>query len=75
MKRLRIPSVVALVVGLVMFIVGSNLPLHHKYITEQTTGEFIIDTVLIMGGLLIALIACFGLGRSLVVWVIRLFRG
>ena len=42
----------------------SNLPLHHKYITEQRTREFIIDTVLTMGGMLIALVATFRLGRS-----------
>jgi hypothetical protein len=64
MKKLQIPSAVVLVVGLAMFIWGCNLPLHYKYITEQTTGEFIIDKVLTMGGILIALIAAFGLGRS-----------
>lgn len=65
MKNLQIPSGVVLAVGLVMLLWGSNLPLHHKYITEQTIGEFIIDKVLTMGGILIALVASFGLGRSL----------
>jgi hypothetical protein len=60
---LHIPSAVVVVVGLVMFIWGSNLPLHHKYLTEQTTGEFVIDKALTGGGILIALIASFGLGR------------
>jgi hypothetical protein len=64
MKNLQIPSGIMLVVGLVMFIWGWNLPLHYKYVTEQTTGEFIIDKVLTMGGMLIALIASFGLGQS-----------
>jgi len=64
MKRLQIPSAVVLVMGLVMLIVGSNLQLHHKSITEQTNGEFFIDKVLTMGGILIAIIASFGLGRS-----------
>ena len=64
MKRFQIPSAAVLVVGLAMLIWGSNLPLHHKSITEQTTGEFIIDKMLTTGGILLALIASFGLGRS-----------
>jgi hypothetical protein len=64
MKRLQIPSAVALVVGLVMAIWGGTLPLHQKDMAQQTTGEFILYQALTIGGVLIALIAAFGLGRS-----------
>ena len=64
MKRLQIPSAVALVIGVVMAIVGERLPLHQNDLANQTNGEFIIHVILTCGGVLIALIAAFGLGRS-----------
>ena len=64
MKRLQIPSSVALVLGLVMAIWGGRLPLHQNDMANQTTGEWIIYMALTAGGVLIALFAAFGLGRS-----------
>jgi hypothetical protein len=64
MNNLRIPSAVALVIGIVMAIWGSRLPLHQNDSAKRTDGEFIIYTALSAGGVLIALIAAFGLGRS-----------
>ena len=63
MKSLQIPSGIALVVGIVMAICGQRLALHQHDVANQTTGEFIIP-VLTVGGVLIAIIAGFGLGRS-----------
>jgi hypothetical protein len=64
MKRLQIPNIVALVVGLVMVIWGGTLPLHQRDMASQTTGEFIIFNALTTGGVLIALLAFLGLARS-----------
>lgn len=64
MKNLQIPSAVALVGGLVMAIWGGTLPLHQRDIAQQTNEEFIVYVALTVGGVLIALIAAFGLGRS-----------
>ena len=64
MKSLQIPSSIALVVGIVMAIWGGKLPLHQHDIANQTTGEFIVYLGLTAGGVMIALIAAFGLGRS-----------
>jgi len=63
MKRLQIPNGVALVVGIVMVIWGGTLPLHQRDMASQTTGEFITYTALMIGGVLIALMAFFGLYR------------
>ena len=63
MQKLQIPSVVALLVGLVMAILGQRLPLHQNAM-EQTTGEYILYITLTVGGVLIALIAAFGMGRA-----------
>ncbi|MGO9112435.1 MAG: hypothetical protein ACLP9L_24660 [Thermoguttaceae bacterium] len=62
MKSRQISSATALVVGLVMAILGVSLPYHQQ--TGQTNGDFIIHTVLNCGGVLIALIAAFDMGRS-----------
>jgi hypothetical protein len=64
MKNLKIPSAVALVLGIVMAIWGGRLPLHQNDVAQRTDGEFIIYMVLTVGGVVIALIAAFGLGRS-----------
>lgn len=64
MKNLQIPSSAALVIGIVMAICGTRLPLHQHDMLNQTTGEFIAYSALTAGGVLIALIAAFGLGRS-----------
>jgi len=64
MRKLQIPSAVALVIGIVMAIWGGRLPLHQHDMGQQTSGEFILDMALTGGGVLIALIAAFGLGRS-----------
>jgi hypothetical protein len=64
MKRLQIPNAVALVVGIVMAIWGGTLPLHQHDMAQQTAGEFVAYIVLAVGGVLIALTAAFGLGRS-----------
>jgi hypothetical protein len=64
MKRFHIPSAVALLLGIVMAIGGGKLPLHQNDIANRTDGEFITYMVLTAGGVLIALIAAFGLGRS-----------
>jgi hypothetical protein len=64
MKNLRIPSALALVLGIVMAIWGGRLPLHQNDLARQTDGEFIIYMALTAGGFLIAIIAAFGLGRS-----------
>jgi hypothetical protein len=63
MKRLQIPAAVALVIGIVMAIWGGRLPLHQHDMGQQTSGEFILYMALTCGGVLIALIAAFGLGR------------
>jgi hypothetical protein len=64
MKNIRIPSAVALVLGIVMVIWGGRLHLHQNDLANRTDGEFIIYMGLTAGGVLIALIAAFGLGRS-----------
>jgi hypothetical protein len=66
MNNLQISSWLAVVIGIVMFIWGTNLTrqMHHKSLVDQTDGEFIVATALTMGGALIALIAAFGAGRS-----------
>jgi hypothetical protein len=64
MKNLKIPSAIALVLGIAMVIWSDRLPLHQNNLAERTDGEFIIYTALSAGGVLIALIAAFGLGRS-----------
>jgi hypothetical protein len=64
MERLQIPSAAALVIGIVMAICAGKLPLHQHDMLNQTTGEFITYTALTVGGVLIAIIAAFGLGRS-----------
>ena len=64
MKRLQIPNVLAIVVGLVMVIWGGTLPLHQGDMASQTTGEFIMHIALTIGGVLIALLAFLGLARS-----------
>jgi hypothetical protein len=64
MKKLQIPSAAALVIGLVMVIWTGRLPLHQNDLATQTNVEFIIYNALSVGGVLIALIAAFGLGRS-----------
>jgi hypothetical protein len=43
---------------------GGKLPFHQNDMANRTNGEFIIYFVLTVGGVLIALIAAFGLGRS-----------
>jgi hypothetical protein len=63
MSRLQIPSILALLIGVVMLIWGGTLPLHQKNLAEQTTGEFILSTALTTGGVLIAIMACFGMSR------------
>jgi hypothetical protein len=64
MKNLQIPSGVALVIGIAMAICGGRLPLHQNDMLNQTTGEYIAYTALTVGGVLIAIIAAFGLGKS-----------
>jgi hypothetical protein len=64
MKRLQVSNGVALVAGLVMVIWARILPLHQGDVASQTTGEFILDSALSVGGVLIALLAVFGLVRS-----------
>jgi hypothetical protein len=64
MKKLQIPSAAALVIRLVMVIWTGRLPLHQNDLATQTNVEFIIYNALSVGGVLIALIAAFGLGRS-----------
>ncbi len=72
MKRLQIPDAVALVVGLVMVILGGTPSLHPHDMASQTTGEFILCSALTVGGVLIALMAFFGLVRSVVTEMRRL---
>jgi hypothetical protein len=64
MKNFKIPNVLALIVGIVMAIWSGTLPLHQNDLARQTTEEFVLYTALSAGGVLIALIAAFGLGRS-----------
>jgi hypothetical protein len=64
MKRIHIPSTVVLILGITMAICGGKLPLHQSDIANRTDGEYVIYMVLTAGGVLIALIAAFGLGRS-----------
>jgi hypothetical protein len=64
MNRIQIPSAVALILGIVMAILGGRLPLHQNDLANQTTGEWISYVALTGGGVLIALVAAFGLGRS-----------
>jgi prolipoprotein diacylglyceryltransferase len=64
MKNFKIPSAVAIVLGIVMAIWGGKMQLHQNDLSQRTTGEFIIYVVLTVGGVLIALIGAFGLGRS-----------
>jgi hypothetical protein len=63
MERVQIPSMVALLIGVVMVIWGGTLPIHQKNVAEQTTGEFILSTALTTGGVLIAILACYGMSR------------
>jgi hypothetical protein len=63
MSRVQIPSILALLVGVVMLVWGSTLQLHQKNVAEQTTGEFILSTALTTGGVLIAVMACYGMSR------------
>ena len=65
MNRSQISSAVALVVGIAMAIASTRLNLHQGDVAKQTTGEFITHVILSAGGVLIAIIAAFGLGRSL----------
>jgi hypothetical protein len=64
MQRVQIPSTVALVIGIAMAIASTRLSLHQNDVAKQTTGEFIAYVTLSVGGVLIALIAAFGLGWS-----------
>jgi hypothetical protein len=66
MKKFQIASWLAFVIGIAMFIWGVNLTrqMHHKSLVDQTDAEFIVATALSMGGVLIALAAAFGAGRS-----------
>jgi hypothetical protein len=64
MKNIRIPSAFALVIGILMAILGQRLPLHQGNVAQQTDGEYVAQLVLTCGGVLIALIAAFALGRS-----------
>ena len=64
MKNIQISSSIALVIGLAMAIASTRLQLHQNDFAKQTTGEFIIHLALSVGGVLIALIGAFGLGRS-----------
>jgi hypothetical protein len=64
MKNLKVPSAVTIILGIVMAIWGSTLPLHQNDLAQRTTGEFIIYVVLTAGGVLLALIAAYGLGWS-----------
>ena len=66
MSKLQISSWLAIVIGIAMAIWGTNLTrqMHHKSLVDQTNGEFIVATALSMGGVLIALVAAFGVGRS-----------
>ena len=64
MSKIRIPSVIAIVIGVVMAIWGRSF---QKPIEQQTDGDFILSTGLMVAdgrGVLIAMIACFSLGRS-----------
>ena len=64
MKNLKIPSVFALIIGIVMVIYGTRLELHQNDFAKQTDREYVIYMTLTAGGVLIALMAAFGLGRS-----------
>jgi len=61
MKRLQIPHAAVFLVGLVMVVWGGTLPLHQRDMASQRTGEFIIYNALTIGGVLIALLAVFGM--------------
>lgn len=64
MNRFQISSTIALIVGIVMAISSTRLSLHQGDVAHQSNGEFITQLTLSAGGVLIALIAAFGLGRS-----------
>ena len=64
MNRSQISSVVALIIGIAMAIASTRLNLHQDDVAKQTTGEFIAHVTLSAGGVLIAIIAAFGLGWS-----------
>jgi hypothetical protein len=64
MKKIRIPSALALIIGILMAILGQRLPLHQGNVAQQTDGEYVAQLLLTCGGGLIALVAAFGLGRS-----------
>ena len=64
-SKLRISSGSALVIGLVMIYAATRLPYAGKPVTELTDGEYITQTVLRVGGVLIALFAAAGLLHSL----------
>jgi hypothetical protein len=61
MSKIRIPSGIALVIGVAMLIWGQRL---HKPVAESTDAGFILANGLMVGGVLIAMIACFAIGRS-----------
>jgi hypothetical protein len=61
MRNIRIPSAIALIVGVVMASWGWS---YWKPITESSDADFILARGLLFGGVLIAMIACFALGRA-----------
>jgi len=64
MSKVTISSMLALLLGFAMIVWGGMLPLHQNNVLEQTTGEFILSTLLTTGGILIVVMAFFGLSRS-----------
>jgi hypothetical protein len=61
MRNVRIPTGIAVLAGVVMAIWGSRI---QKPMDQQTDGEFILSNGLMVGGMLIAMMACFTVGRS-----------
>ena len=64
MNRFQISSAVALAIGIAMIIASGRLNLHQNDLVKQTTWEWMTYITLSAGGVLIAIIAAFGLGRS-----------
>ncbi len=64
MNRFQISSAVALAIGIAMIIASGRLNLHQNDLVKQTTWEWMTYVALSAGGVLIAIIAAFGLGRS-----------
>ena len=64
MKNFRVPTWVVVAGGLGMLYCGNKLPLHQGDMDDQTLGEFILYGILNSGGILLVLIAAFGIGRS-----------